>query len=222
MPLAQRSSTRTKNINQQMDAVELTIVHPPATNNKPASKHKLIVYESNPEQNTSNSFKSISSVTNGCKRMKIGTSGISETKRAHQDIKVDCSVTQKTKRQKITWPWTYNCKFLFSNKKSITEKKNDAPLFHWLQYQRKSHGKFWAGWNCSNCVDTNCAKANASVDLMALCTKWVNVTIKRRLAKLAPIRRVRRDVGFCLVHVSTLIWCIDSWQWWRFVDYRFL
>lgn len=104
MPLHQRLSTRSKASDNPVD----TIVLPPnlELTNKTGSKHKRIVYESDVTQphDTFNNNSPI--VTNGCKRMKIGTIDecSSKNKRELDDTKVDCSTSTKPKRQKITWP----------------------------------------------------------------------------------------------------------------------
>lgn len=93
MPLHKRSSARTKsNEPQYMDTMELA---PTEQFNK--SGNKRIIYETNIDNS-----KSMDLVTNGCKRIKIGA--ISDNKRGLQDLKVDSTFSQKTKRQKITWP----------------------------------------------------------------------------------------------------------------------
>lgn len=106
MPLHKRLPTRTRNTDHQMDTLELTSPTDQLAN-KPGSKHKRIIYDSSPIPNSFDNSKSMDVVTNGCKRIKIGAINEStpENKRSLQDIKVDVSFSQKTKRQKITWPW---------------------------------------------------------------------------------------------------------------------
>lgn len=102
MPLHKRSSTRTRDIgHQSMDTLELTSTE---QLNKSGNKHKRIIYESNID--SSDNSKSMDLVTNGCKRIKIGAMSdcTSEHKRGLPDLKVDSTFSQKTKRQKITWP----------------------------------------------------------------------------------------------------------------------
>lgn len=100
MPLHKRLPTRTKTTDHQMEVAVTEPVY------KSGNKHKRIMYESSPTQSSSDNSRSMDSVTNGCKRIKIEAISDStcENKRAIQDIKVDSSFSQKTKRPKITWP----------------------------------------------------------------------------------------------------------------------
>lgn len=99
MPLHKRSTIRSRDTDYQMDLTPTDQI------NKSSNKHKRIIYES-PDVDCSANSKSMDLVTNGCKRIKIAafSDSASENKRGLQDIKVDSSLSQKTKRQKITWP----------------------------------------------------------------------------------------------------------------------
>lgn len=105
MPLHRRSSTRNKNADHQMDTLELTLTEQSQAS---GNKYKRITYASSPTPHTkcSDNSKSMDLVTNGCKKIKIGPAncGTSENKRGIEDLKVDPSFSQKSKRQKITWP----------------------------------------------------------------------------------------------------------------------
>lgn len=101
MPLHKRLPTRTnKNTDHQME------ITPTEPTYKAGNKHKRITYDSSLTPSGSENSKSMDLVTNGCKRIKIGaiSDSTSEYKRGIQDIKVDSSFSQKTKRPKITWP----------------------------------------------------------------------------------------------------------------------
>lgn len=105
MPLHKRSSTRHKNNDNQMDTSEPKPIEQSSTL---GNKHKRIIYDPNPTSSigSSGNSKSMDFVTNGCKRIKIGslTDNMSDNKRDPPDLKLDSCFSQKTKRQKITWP----------------------------------------------------------------------------------------------------------------------
>lgn len=106
VPLHKRSSTRTKNIDCPMETSVITSIEP---SNKMENKHKRIRYETNAtvaDKRSNGNGNSMDLVTNGCKRIKLGSSNgcTSDNKRGPQELRIDSAVSHKTKRQKITWP----------------------------------------------------------------------------------------------------------------------